>query len=298
MRLVLLGDLHFYQLGVWPWQLLSKRLLGQMNLWLNRRRHFRPALWPSVAARVVELAPDGLLGSGDFTTTALLGEFHEARARWNDLVGQLTLPAGAHVVPGNHDRYCFSSARKRLFEWAFEPWTAGTWPAVWRLSDAVYVVGLDPTRPNVWNASGALGGEQLNALGAALAEIPAAATVFVLCHYPIGTPPELPEEAAGHGLEDAGELTEVLAASDRPLMYLHGHIHWPWVWRPPGAPRVTVVNAGAPMLTGRRYPQGQGFVELTVGEEGVSICRHLMDAEGEWRRSDESSFDRANADCP
>ena len=42
------------------------------------------------------------------------------------------------------------------------------------------------------------------------------------------------------------------------------------------------------MLTGRPYPRGQGFVELTVGEDGVGIHRHVMDRDGKWSLEEES----------
>ena len=211
MRIVVLGDLHFYQLAVWPWQLFSKRLLGQTNLWLNRRRHFKPALWPAVRDQVITRAPDALLCSGDFTTTALPGEFKTARNAWVDLVEKLKPRFGSFVVPGNHDRYTYASARNRLFEEALGEWSSPQWPSRWMLGNQTELIGLDPTRPNRFNASGELGDAQLAKLQAHLNEIPAEHRVFILCHYPIGTPDELPEEAPGHGLQDAQALIATLA---------------------------------------------------------------------------------------
>ncbi len=289
MRLLLLGDLHFFQLGVWPYQLLSKRLLGQTNLWFNRRRHFRLSLWPAIRDRVRALAPDGLLCSGDFTTTALPGEFRQAAAHWRELIEDLSLPAGAHVVPGNHDRYSYSSKRRQLFERAFAPWTRDRWPALWHLSPEVDLIGLDATRPNRFNASGCLGVLQRAQLVSLMNEIPPDRRLIILCHYPIGTPPGFPREASGHGLVDRAELVELLAKSEREIHYLHGHIHQPWAWKPPEAPRVLAVNAGAPLLTGPHYPMGQGFAELEIQSTGVDLVRHVMSADGEWIREIPSS---------
>ena len=288
MRIVVLGDLHFYQLAIWPWQLFSKRLLGQANLWLNRRRHFKPSLWPSVRDQVLARAPDALLCSGDFTTTALPREFRTARTAWADLVETLGPSLGSFVVPGNHDRYTYASARKRLFEGAFEPWTSQEkWPARWMLGDQTQLIGLDPTRPNRFNASGKLGDAQLSKLRVCLDEVPAGHRILILCHYPIGTPEELPDEAPGHGLQDSEALIDTLAESERAITYLHGHIHWPWKWTPPNAPNVTALNAGAPMLTGSQYPQGQGFLEIEIPDDDGEIrySRQVLDGEGEagWK---------------
>lgn len=285
MRIVVLGDLHFYQLAVWPWQLCSKRLLGQTNLWLNRRRHFKPALWPAVRDQVIARAPDAILCSGDFTTTALPGEFRTARAAWADLVEKAKPSLGSFVVPGNHDRYTYTSARKHLFEGAFGQWTSQEWPAQWILGSQTHLIGLDPTRPNRFNASGKLGTPQLSKLRACLNEIPAGHRILILCHYPIGTPEELPDEAPGHGLQDTNALIDTLAESERPITYIHGHIHWPWKWTPPRAPNVIAVNAGAPMLTGSRYPQGQGFLELEIPETGgeIGTSRQEPNDKGSWQ---------------
>jgi 3',5'-cyclic AMP phosphodiesterase CpdA len=287
MRIVVLGDLHFYQLAIWPWQLFSKRLLGQANLWLNRRRHFKPSLWPSVRDQVLARAPDALLCSGDFTTTALPGEFRTARTAWAGLVEKLKPSAGAFVVPGNHDRYTFASARKHLFEAAFGQWSSREWPTQRMLGDRTHLIGLDPTRPNPFNASGHLGDEQLSKLRTCLQEVPVGHRILILCHYPIGTPEELPDEAAGHGLQDTTALIKALAASGRPITYIHGHIHWPWKWTPPSAPNVIAINAGAPMLISNRYPKGQGFLEIEIPDEGgeAEYSRQEPDGEGGWQNA-------------
>ena len=285
MRIVVLGDLHFYQLAVWPWQLFSKRLLGQANLLLRRRRRFKPALWPKVRDQVITRAPDALLCSGDFTTTSLPGEFRTARTAWADLVDKVKPGFGSFVVPGNHDRYTYSSERNRVFEGAFGEWTSQTWPARWMLGDQTQVIGLDPTRPNPINASGEIGDAQLSKLRDCLNEIPENHRILVLCHYPIGTPEELPDEAPSHGLQDTQKLIDALAESERAITYIHGHIHWPWKWVPPSAPNVTALNAGAPMLISSQYPQGQGFLEIEIPEDGgeIRFSRQVLNGEGDWQ---------------
>ena len=291
MRVVVLGDLHFYQLAVWPWQLFSKRLLGQTNLWFHRRRHFKPALWPGLRDRIIERKPDALLCSGDFVTTALPGEFRTASQAWSELVDAIQ-PSEAFVVPGNHDRYTYTSKRKQLFEAAFAPWTSQEWPATKALGPKHQVIALDPTRPNPFNASGELGPEQQTRLKEVLEAIPSDQAIFILCHYPIGTPPELPKEAPGHGLQDTEALVQLLAEAKRPITYLHGHIHWPWKWVPKAAPNVSAINVGAPMLTSSQYPMGQGFLEMELPEAGseqeLTFSRQCLSKDGQWQQQDSS----------
>lgn len=279
-RIVLLGDLHFFQMAVWPWLLGSKRFLGQTNLWLNRRRHFRLGLWPDYADYIRKLDPDVLLGSGDYTTTALAGEFRMAKAALGPL---LDTARNAVLVPGNHDRYTFASMRNRRFERAFAPWAPETWPKVSTLADGLPLVALDPTRPNPLGASGELGRPQSERLKAILQEgLPGKGPLLVLCHYPLGTPPDLPEEPAGHGLRDKHVLARLLGETQRPVCYLHGHIHQPWVWRPPEYPNILTVNAGAPLLCGRRHPHGQGLVSLRWENGELHLERHRQTSPGHW----------------
>ncbi len=285
MRLVLLGDLHFFQLAVWPWQLLSKRLLGQTNLWFNRRRHFRLALWPAIRDRVASVNADALLCSGDLTTTALRGEYQKAHAA---LAPLLDSDIPTLMVPGNHDRYTYTAARKRYFEEWFRDWSFDAWPGRRTLGEAE-VMALDPTRPNPFNASGYLGNEQRERLHNALQELPDGRTVIVLCHYPIGVPHPHRPEAPGHGLQDTEALLSCLRESARPIIYVHGHVHQPWVWRPAHAPNVLAINAGAPMLTSPTFPQGQGFAELLIeNSDDLIVRRHLLHNDGSWQTQDDA----------
>lgn len=276
LRIVHLGDLHFHQTWVWPWQLLGKRALGQTNLWLNRRRRFRQKLWPEFAKRIAELAPDLILASGDMSTTSLLGEFAQARRALEALPH-----APLRVVPGNHDRYTIRSHRRREFEACFAPWTATTWPARWR-EKGVEIIGLDPTRPTVLHASGSLSPEAMQRLSEFLRSAPPG-PVIVLCHYPLGTPPNMPDEPRHHALEQRRELRAALARSGRPIVYLHGHVHKQWFWRPKDAPNVQAINGGAPMMLGKAHPFGQGFLQIHLSPSlSASVTRHFLWKERTW----------------
>lgn len=105
MRIVLLGDIHHYRLMVPPWQLLGKRLLGQANLWLNRRHSFDPSLLNPVIDRIADVAPDLILLSGDLTTTALRTEFAdiaEQLAPLTDRFQTVIVPGNRHTKPADH----------------------------------------------------------------------------------------------------------------------------------------------------------------------------------------------------
>ena len=199
MRLVLIGDLHFYKLGVWPWQLLGKRLFGQLNLLLRRRRAFRMERWPRIVERVRELKPGYLLFAGDLVTTALPGEFAMAREALRPLLSEFP----AVIVPGNHDRHSFRSARLRMLEQAFPGVVPARFPHHVELSKRLHLVALDPTRANVISDKGRLGERQVNEARTILKGVAAdGCRAVVLCHYTLGTPPGVHREAGRHRMID------------------------------------------------------------------------------------------------
>src|SRR5688572_26123232 len=75
MKLVLIGDIHMYRLFMAPWELAGKTLIGQANVWLNRRRHFDRKLLVPVVRRAMGLRPEMVLLSGDLTSVASSEEF-------------------------------------------------------------------------------------------------------------------------------------------------------------------------------------------------------------------------------
>ncbi len=283
MRIALLGDLHFYRLGLWPWQMFSKRMLGQTNLWLNRCRVFDLNRLPALLEQVRSIQADQLLLAGDLTTTALMTEFVQARS----VLEPLLKAHDSFVIPGNHDRYTFSSVRHRSFEKIFGDWSSESWPAERDLGEAGILLALDAARPRWLTARGELGQAQLQRLADRLDAIGPSRPVVILCHYPIGTPPGHPPEDPQHRLADADALFEILVAQSRPILYLHGHEHVPWCYRPAEASHLRVVDAGAPLHVGGSWPAGQGFWQIDADSatgEAVpwALTYHKPHRNGDW----------------
>ena len=46
MKVVLIGDIHVYRRWIPPWHLMGKTLLGQLNVWFNRKRRFNLSQMP------------------------------------------------------------------------------------------------------------------------------------------------------------------------------------------------------------------------------------------------------------
>ncbi len=318
VRLLLIGDIHYYRLMTWPWRLLGKRLLGQLNLWLRRRRRFDRRLLPETVRRAIELAPHRVLMSGDLTTTALPGEFAAVAAAIKPLIERHpTL-----ILPGNHDRYTFSAMLGRGLERHCSALVPDSFPLRLHLNGGWDLLAIDSAVPRMLSSRGRVGKRQLNDLAKALDQTPAERGVLMLCHYPVLMPAQR-QQKWDHRLADSAPLLELLLNCRSRTIFCHGHVHEPWllpaVETTPAAPptpgaglkarlaeanHLTVLNAGAPCMVSQRYPRGQGFWEIALPpgpHEAVAYRHHAPgDRPGEpWQahlHADPSQAGRIEAD--
>lgn len=275
MRLAVVGDLHDYSLGIWPWELLGKPLAGQTNLWLNRRKRFdRGLIAPTIARAAVERA-DLALFSGDLTTTSRPREFRSIAAA----LAPLLESCESVIVAGNHDRYTQMSSRSRRIERAF----AGRAPEVFPYSRPLVggwrLIAVDAAIPRLLDSRGCIGNRQLQHVRSLLTSLRKDQGAVVLCHYPFGKPSVLPPMKPGHRLLDESAWRDTIAACRGRVLIVHGHVHCPWIWRPHDLPRVVDLNAGSPTLVSRGWPRGQGFWTLRLDADpavGVTLEHHVM----------------------
>lgn len=264
MRLILLGDIHFYRLWFAPWHLLSKRVLGQSNLLLKRRKTFRHERFDELIHKAVGLQPDRVLLSGDLTTTALKREFLDVA----QALQPLTDVVPTVLVPGNHDRYTYAAARERRLDRMLEKLCPPAFPHTDVLNENWRLLALDAAVPRWFNARGRLGRTQLDGVRQHLDTLKAGQGLIVLCHYPCVVPAHIHEHAS-HALEEAAELKNMLANCPARVVYIHGHIHRPWHHEPGDGSGVpfTCIDAGAPCMTDSDYPLGQGFYEIELPDD-------------------------------
>ena len=298
-RVVLLGDIHVYRFLVAPWRLLGKRLAGLANLWFQRRHLFDPTLLPAVVDRIDQIKPHLLVLSGDLTTTALKEEFDDVMKALHPLVSKYE----TIVVPGNHDRYTFASARHRTAERCVGKSMPHNFPHQLELTRRWTLLALDSAVPRYISSRGRVGQRQIESAEREIAlmtqylEEPMG--LLILSHYPFATPTDVdwPWE---HQLEDATELESLVMSAAHSLsqvVYLHGHVHRPWTWRPSGkdSGNVTLINAGAPCRVDEQYPAGQGFWQIDLPDdpnESVDLIHHVPAARDQWcqQEADQVSF--------
>jgi 3',5'-cyclic AMP phosphodiesterase CpdA len=231
LRLAHFSDIHVTAPAcVWrPEDWFNKRMSAWLNLRLLRRgARFRHAD-RVVAALSAELHSRGFhhaVFSGD--ATALGFEEEVARAAYLLGLGRPGCLPGL-AVPGNHDYTTYHSMRSGHFERHFAPWLAGervdgeAYPFAQRAGHA-WLVGVNSSTANrwAWDASGRVGGPQLERLEKLLARLDGGPRILVT-HYPVWLAAGGRERRA-HGLRDLDDLVAVARRGGVGL-WLHGHRH-------------------------------------------------------------------------
>lgn len=214
-----LSDVHLAPLpAVHALDLCGKRITGYLN-WQRKRRfvHDRAVL-DAIVADVKALAPDHIAVTGDIANIGLEAEYAAGRA----FLDGLGTPATVSFVPGNHDIYVGESIGFAERAWGdFMRGDGGESFPYLKKRGPLAIIGLStgvPTAP--FQATGTLGGCQLDALGSLL-DRASAAKLFrvVLIHHP-------PVSASPHHkrLTDADAFKQMIAAHGAELI-LHGHDH-------------------------------------------------------------------------
>lgn len=273
-RLAVLGDLHLYKLWIPPWRLLCKRMLGQINLWWDRRKKFDPALLPAMLDRAAAIAPDLMLLTGDVTMTSYPGEFDLVR---DALVRVAAIPKLG--IPGNHDRYTHASAWLRAMERHLPGLVPDSFPHLRNLTRRWRLLVLDAARPRFLSARGRVPQVQLNGAQEVVRNLTTDDGLIVMCHYPAVARPDGRATPWQHRLANAESVLNLLRGCRAKIVYLHGHVHKPWlVPAAAGIANLTDLNVGAPIMRRTEYPHGQGFWQLDLSDDAqanVTFTHHV-----------------------
>ncbi|MAX23566.1 MAG: hypothetical protein CMJ19_03590 [Phycisphaeraceae bacterium] len=275
-RVVLIGDIHCYQLWVAPWKLLGKRVLGQINLWKSRRKRFKSHRLDDVVQKAITLDPQMLLLSGDFSTTAIPSEFQEAVSKLKPLADHVQQVL---AVPGNHDVYTFSSHRAQLARQFAGDWMPEKFPAMLPVTPCWSVLMVDSAVPRMISSRGEMAIQQQDAIIRLLDTTPDGHGVIVLCHYAVGNPPAFSRMKHNHQLAQQQALIDILTRSAKRLKIIfdHGHVHYPWAW--PRDEGFFDLNNGSPTMSDPHFPHGQGFWELQLDDKDVTktdLTHHVL----------------------
>lgn len=275
MRIAVVGDLHHYRIRLRPQQLLGRRIVGQTNLWINRRFAFEHSLLQPVIDQVAAMRPDHIFLTGDVTTTSLEDEFHDVVRFLKPLSDQFNVT----LVPGNHDRYTNGARRRRVVEAIMEHMLPKKFPHFEKLTERWHLLALDAAKPALVLSQGRLGESQMSEAAEHIATLRDDEGLVVLCHYPVVWPANAPPIPWNTRLQDGRLLRRAIANCRAKVLYVHGHIHRPWFFSPDRGPMdaVMCLNSGAPCLPLSKYPAGQGFWEIELPDEpadGPRVVHH------------------------
>jgi hypothetical protein len=277
-RVVHATDPHFWRVTLNPARLAGKRALGMANLVLRRRNHLRTDLAEAFAREIAARGTETVIVSGDLTTTALEEEFAAARAFLDMLASLGPRPL---VIPGNHDVYTFSSARRRLFERFLGDYLpAPELPARILLPRGAPVVFYPGTGPNVITSRGRLDRAVIERTAALVADAPAGRPVLLVGHYPLLPRTEAYREAWSHRLPRARELRAALAATGRTLLCAAGHVHRFSLVRDPEHP--SLLHLTTEPLFMRRAAHAGAFSVLRCSPAGFHVSR-CSRRDGAWQ---------------
>lgn len=274
MRILHIGDLHFWSIPLNPALYFGKRLLGVGNLVARRARKFRQELAPILAKRIAECESDFTFFSGDFSTTALRSEFEHTRKIFAPLVSETNTIS----VPGNHDCYTRSEVGAPTFESVLGKQFGAVPGDHYRvLQPGVGIFAFNAGADNGLDSFGAIHPATFeNFASLHFAELQ---TLIILCHFPPEVPAPLVKHKRGPQLRHADKFLSALAVLPCRKLWLHGHDHHRWLYASPTVPGLHYLNAGAPLMRRGAAPD-LGFHRIHLDETiRVETHRHVS---GNW----------------
>ncbi len=257
---------------------MSKRSTGWFNLrYLGRGHRFREAdvVLACLAVELRQRRPDHIIFSGDATALGFEEEIARAAALLG-ATGSETLPGLA--VPGNHDYYTSKVALSGLFERYFAVWQHGErvdgarYPFAQRVG-SIWLIGVNSSTGNrmVWDASGAVGQEQLTRLARLLDRLDPGPRILVT-HYPIRIANGAREKFY-HSLRDLDALVTV-AEQGGICLWLHGHRHTPYHFASTAFAPFPVICVGSATESGK-----WSYAEYLIQGRQLQALRRVYSAE-------------------
>ncbi len=278
ITLLHVSDLHFSSDSIRirdllnPWGMLSKRSIGRLNYRLRRKNHFPKETRNRLIKRLESWYWDYLVISGDLTTLALEREFIEAR----DCLEPLIRKGTVILTAGNHDRYLPQVVKPDLiakyfgdcFPFAPDLVSSGNMRFL-ELGEKAVLFELDMSVPRSWISSRGKIRVSLKQYEKELSEKYTDRLKIAVGHYPVFLPAN-EHEGYFHSLEGKDEIGRFLF-DNRVGVYLHGHIHKTWSFKPKDSQVLVCVNSGGCCRHDTNARPGLGFHRLEINGDKVSV---------------------------
>jgi 3',5'-cyclic AMP phosphodiesterase CpdA len=233
MKLGHISDLHILDLELDELQLtkfFNKRLLGGVNLLLNRTDEHSLAVVHEALSHLDGEEIDHIAITGDLTNLALEAEFRSVAAVLGSIDDH---ERRISVIPGNHDYYTRDAVEDGHFERHFAPYLHSDLGAYQhesaypfcKLFDEVALVGMNSGMPSPWFfATGRVRADELRSVEALLddPEVRKRFTVVMIHHHLV--PFEHSRIEYTRRLVNAEEVLRVMREKCVDLV-IHGHNH-------------------------------------------------------------------------
>ena len=280
-QLLHLTDFHFWKIQRNPFRLMSKKFLGNANLYLKRQHRFP---LDSASEFIEHLASTGIktafLG-GDFTTTSLAEEF-AMMIGWMEQLSAHDITC--YAVPGNHDVYTFTDRRRKIFEEHLGEYIPGeALPSKIVLPGGTPMVFAPTARPNFVSSRGEITVAEIDAVCELIAECEAE-LILLGAHYPVLE--ETPWFRSGweRALKNAERFRSALGQVGKKVLYCSGHVHAFGYIRDADYPNLTHLSTGAFFMHRQPEPERGTFSEIHV--EGGDVRVYLHVCRDAWSREE------------
>ncbi len=277
-NLLHITDLHFWEM-IWnPFRMTNKRMLGNINVFLRRRREFRVGQAHSFAQALAGHGAKTVFAGGDFTSTATHAEFDAAAA----FLAQLH-QSGMQVVavPGNHDVYTFEAYRQGRFQQYLRDFMPDdALPCRITLPGGTPFILLSTAAPNLLSSCGHISDEHLERTVHLLASTPEG-PVLVGAHYPVLRETPGYTTSFTRKLHGAEKLRRVLQQSNRDILYIAGHVHRFSYVVDAQCERIRYVTTPPLFMQRHGSPYSGAFTHIQVHENDFSVHLHRYD--GAWK---------------
>ena len=231
-----------------------------------------PGLVDPLRRAVVELQPDLVAISGDFTQRARRSQFAAARAFVD------SLEAKTLVVPGNHDIPLFDVVERLAAPLVrYRKYISNNLEPEY-LDDEMIVIGVNTARSMVFPfGEGRINEQQVERVVQRLAKVPSQLLRVIVTHHPFDLPPGVHERRL---LGRSGMAMARLAEANADL-FLSGHLHISHVSHVADRYEVAghsglIVQAGTVSTRGRG--EQPSFNVLRMHRPEIELTRYSWDA--------------------
>lgn len=224
IKIAQISDLHFSTFSFKIKDLFSKRLIGMVNLLINRKKSYIDKHLYKLPSLFRSLDLDYVFISGDLTSTSLKKEFEKAKKFTSSFDKDLKF----FIIPGNHDQYTKKAFQKYFFYIFFENKNKLEIKSLKKdkieilsLSDKWVSIGLDTTlATSLFSASGLFSEDLEKTLIETLDTIPKDKNIILINHFPI-----IHIAPKRKQLKRRDVLLDIIKKHPNIKLYLHGHTH-------------------------------------------------------------------------